>query len=103
MLKMWNGYPVKGLVTREGGAGKNSILTMKSGIVTRGVLYDIPRLKGVPYLEPGTRIYVEDLEAWEKKSGVKSEGRRCFAASVGTLDAQSEAGNMADQRRDGRL
>jgi kynurenine formamidase len=70
--KMWNGYPVAGLVTKEGGAGKSSILTMKNGIVTRGVLYDIPRLKGVPYLEPGTRIFVEDLEAWEKKSGVKA-------------------------------
>ena len=35
-----------------------------------GVLMDIPRLKGVPYLEPGTRIYVEDLEAWEKQAGV---------------------------------
>lgn len=41
--KMWNGYPVEGLVTKEGGAAKNSILTMKNGIVTRGVLYDIPR------------------------------------------------------------
>jgi hypothetical protein len=46
--KMWNGYPVAGLVTKEGGAGKASILTMKNGIVTRGVLYDIARLKGVP-------------------------------------------------------
>ncbi len=71
--KMWNGYPVAGLVTMEGGAAKNSILTMKSGIVTRGVLYDIPNLKGVPYLEPGTRIFIEDLEAWEKKAGVKAE------------------------------
>lgn len=69
--KMWNGYAVSGLVTKEGGAAKNSILTMKNGIVTRGVLYDIPRLKGVPYLEPGTRIFAEDLEAWEKKTGVK--------------------------------
>ena len=69
--KMWNGYPVSELVTKEGGAAKNSILTMKSGIVTRGVLYDIPKLKGVPYLEPGTRIFPEDLEAWEKKAGVK--------------------------------
>jgi kynurenine formamidase len=25
----------------------------------------------VPYLEPGTAIYVEDIEAWEKKAGVK--------------------------------
>lgn len=70
--KMWNGYPVAGLVTKEGGAAKNSILTMKNGIVTRAVLYDIPRLKGVPYLDPGARIFPEDLEAWEKKSGVKA-------------------------------
>lgn len=70
--KMWNGYPVSKLVTKEGGAAKNSILTMKNGIVTRAVLYDIPRLKGVPYLEPGVRIFPEDLEAWEKKTGVKA-------------------------------
>jgi kynurenine formamidase len=69
--KMWNGYS-RNLVTKEGGAAKVSILTMKSGILTRGVLYDIPRLKGVPYLEPGTRIFPEDLEAWEKMAGVKA-------------------------------
>lgn len=68
--KMWNGFS-RSLVTKEHGAAKSSILTMKSGIVTRGILYDIPKLKGVDYLEPGTRIFPEDLEAWEKKSGVK--------------------------------
>ena len=70
--KMWNGYAVDGVVTKDRGAARNSILTMKSGIVTRGVLYDMPKLKGVPYLEPGTRIFVEDLEAWERKAGVKA-------------------------------
>jgi kynurenine formamidase len=70
--KMWNGYPVSGLVTREGGAMRNSVLTMKGGIVTRAVLYDLPRLKGVPYLEPGTRIFPEDLEAWERRAGVRA-------------------------------
>jgi kynurenine formamidase len=70
--KMWNGYPVSEFVTKDGGARKNSVLTMKSGIVTRAVLYDIPKLKGVPYLEPGTRIFPEDLEAWEKRTGVKA-------------------------------
>src|SRR5262249_2770286 len=70
--KMWNGDSVADLVTMNGGAAKNSILTMKEGIVTRGVLYDIAKLKGVPYLEPGTRIFVEDLEAWEKKTGVRA-------------------------------
>lgn len=69
--KMWNGYPVTGNVTRETGAARNSVLNMKNGIVTRAVLYDIPRLKGVPYLEPGTRIFPEDLEAWEKRTGVR--------------------------------
>jgi kynurenine formamidase len=68
--KMWNGYS-RNLVTKQGGAAKVSIMTMKNGIVTRGVLYDIPKLKGVPYLDPGTRIFPEDLEAWEKMAGVK--------------------------------
>src|SRR3970040_1288559 len=69
--KMWNGYDTSVLVTKEKGAAKNSVLTMKSGIVTRAVLYDIARLKGVPYLAPGDRIFPEDLEAWEKKAGVR--------------------------------
>jgi len=45
--------------------------TIRNGVVTRGILVDIPRLKGLPYLEPGTPIYREDIEAWEKKIGVK--------------------------------
>lgn len=69
--KMWNGYPVDGNVSREKGALRGSVLNMKNGIVTRGVLYDMPRSKGVSYLEPGTRIFPEDLEAWEKKAGVR--------------------------------
>ena len=70
--KMWNGYPIADTVTMSGGASKNAVLTMKDGIITRGVLYDIPKLKGVPYLEPGTRITIADLEAWEDKTGVKA-------------------------------
>jgi kynurenine formamidase len=50
---------------------RNSVHNVKNGIFTRAILLDIPRLKGVPYLEPGTPIYVEDLEAAEKRAGVK--------------------------------
>ena len=39
--------------------------------MSRGILMDIPRLKGVDYLEPGTRIYPEDLDAWEKKAHLR--------------------------------
>ena len=90
--KMWNGYPVAGLVTLEGGAAKNSILTMKPGIVTRGVLYDMPRLKGVSYLEPGTRIFPEDLEAWEKKTGVRVGAGDAFLVRWGRWARRSKLG-----------
>jgi len=67
--KMYNGYS-KDVVT-ENGAAKNSIINFKNGIMTRGVLMDMARHKGVDYLEPGTPIYPEDLDAWEKKARVK--------------------------------
>ena len=90
--RMWNGYDVDGLVTMEGGAAKNSILTMKDGIVTRGVLYDIPRLKGVPWLEPGTRITVEDLEAWEERAGVRAGPGDAFLVRWGRWARQDALG-----------
>lgn len=67
--KMYNGYSQD--VVTEKGAANNSIINFKDGIITRGVLMDIARHKGVDYLEPGTRIYPEDLDAWEKKAHVR--------------------------------
>ena len=90
--KMWNGYDVDGLVTLEDGALKNSIMTVKDGLVTRGVLYDIPRLKGVPYLEPGTRITVEDLEAWEAQTGVAVGPGDAFLIRWGRWARQDDLG-----------
>ncbi len=101
--RMWNGYPVSDFVTMEEGAQKNAILTMKDGIVTRGVLYDIPRLKGVPYLEAGTRITVEDLEAWEDQTGVRVGpgdamllrwGRWARREAIGPFDTWAEAAGL---------
>ena len=66
----FNGY-ARDVVNTEKGCTKLGIENLKQGVVTRGVLLDIPRLKGVPYLEPGTAVYQEDVEAWEKKAGVK--------------------------------
>jgi kynurenine formamidase len=66
----YNGY-ARADVNTDKGCTKLGIQNLKNGIVTRGILIDIPRLRNLPYLEPGTAIYVEDLEAWEKKAGVK--------------------------------
>ena len=68
--RVFNGYPESEIRT-SAGCTKMGVETLKNGIVTRGILLDIPRLKGVPYLEPGTPVYVDDIEAWEKKAGVK--------------------------------
>jgi hypothetical protein len=67
----YNGYHPDEALVKRSGHPKNSIHNLKTGIFTRGVLLDIPRLKGVPYLEPGTPIYAEDLEAAAKMEGLK--------------------------------
>ena len=67
--KIYNGFPVDEVGPE--GCPQDSILVAKTGVMTRGVLMDIAKLKGVEYLEPGTPIYPEDLEAWEKQAGVK--------------------------------
>ncbi|HJO12357.1 MAG: cyclase family protein [Gammaproteobacteria bacterium] len=66
--KMYNDFS-RGDVDEEG-CQKLAITDVKEGIMTRGILLDIARLKGVDYLAPGTPIYVEDLEAWEERAGV---------------------------------
>ena len=67
---LFNGY-LKTEVNTEKGCVKLGIEHMKTGVLTRGIIIDIPRLKGLPYLESGVPIYSEDLDAWEKKTGVK--------------------------------
>jgi kynurenine formamidase len=66
--KMYNGFPVAGL--KADGAEKLGIENAHAGVFSRGVLVDMAWFKGVDSLEPGTAITIEDLEAWEKKTGV---------------------------------
>lgn len=70
----------------------------KQGVVTRGVLIDIPRLKGVEYLEPGTAIYVEDLEAWERQTGVRVGPGDVLLVRAGRWARREETGPWATGR-----
>lgn len=99
--RMYNGVRQES-VTEEG-ARKLAVTNFKNGIFTRGILMDIPRLKGVPYLEPGTAIYPEDLDAWEKKAGVKAgagdvifirTGRWARRAAKGPWDIANKAAGL---------
>jgi kynurenine formamidase len=97
----YNGYATADVNT-EKGCTKLGIQNFRNGYVTRGILIDIPRLKGVPYLEPGTPVFVEDIEAWEKKAGIKVSsgdalllrtGRWARRAKLGPWNiGQNEAG-----------
>jgi len=65
----YNGYSQAEINSR--GAEQLAVTAFKNGFVSRGILMDIPRLKGVKYLELSTPIYPADLDAWEKKAGIK--------------------------------
>lgn len=58
---LYNGFDFKTVVTPEGGCSKLAVTGITSGIVTRGLLLDIP----------GTRVRREDIDAWEKRTGLR--------------------------------
>ena len=53
------------------GATTLDIANYGNGLVGRGVLLDIPRLRGVKWLEPGEAVTRAELEACEKAQGVE--------------------------------
>ncbi len=64
---IFNGYPQN--LTADG-CEDLAIDRMGTSYVTRGVLVDIPLMRGVDWLDPSTPIYVSDLEEWEEFAGV---------------------------------
>lgn len=67
--RLYNGKSVKSVTTH--GPTVQDITAFAHGIVGRGVLLDIPRLRGVKWLELGEAIYADELEAAEKAQGVR--------------------------------
>jgi kynurenine formamidase len=57
------------MVTSEG-AAVDAIDVLKDGLVGRGVLLDVPCLRGVPWLEPGEHVFTGDLEGAERDQGL---------------------------------
>lgn len=64
----YNGFP---FTLTAAGCIESAADRMGPGYLTRGVLVDLPLMKGVKWLEPSTPIYVSDLEAWEAFAGVR--------------------------------
>ena len=65
---LYNGYPASAIT--DVGAGVLDSALYKDGIFARGVLIDIPWLRGLPYLDKNATISGHDLDEWAAKSGV---------------------------------
>ncbi|MBN1264671.1 MAG: cyclase family protein [Anaerolineales bacterium] len=67
--QLYGGRPAD-MVTCRGAQGLD-ITNYAHGIVSRGVLIDIPRLRGVKWLEPGEVVSSDEIEAAGKAVGVE--------------------------------
>jgi kynurenine formamidase len=69
-----------------------SIEVARDGIVGRGVLLDIPRLRGVPWLEPGEHVTAEDLTGAEAAQHVRVGQGDLLFVRVGHRQRRNELG-----------
>jgi kynurenine formamidase len=69
---LYNGFPVDDAVNSLG-ATVQTMDVAKNGIVGRGVLLDIPRLRGTKWVEPGDFVHADEIEAAERAQGVPLE------------------------------
>ncbi|WP_433273846.1 cyclase family protein [Pseudonocardia xinjiangensis] len=67
--KSYNGFDASEVRT-VGGSTRLSVHHASGGIITRGVLLDIPALLGLPWLEPGHAVSPDELKAAERRQGV---------------------------------
>ncbi len=66
---LWNGRSPE--VVKADGTEWGSIQNWSDGIVTRGVLLDVPKFRGEPYVPEGKPVTAEELEQVVKSQGVK--------------------------------
>jgi kynurenine formamidase len=65
---LYNGIPDTAITST--GASVLDSTQYQNGIFTRGVIVDIPWLRGLPYLDKNAYIAAHDLDEWETKTGV---------------------------------
>lgn len=88
--KMWNGYDAR--LVDSNGAQKNSIDKVKDRMVGRGVLLDVARYLGVPFLEDGMAITNDDLEATARAQGVEVRRGDFVIVRTGQMEQRLDSG-----------
>lgn len=90
--RMYNGFSAD-FVTSSG-ARRNAVDAAVERIVGRGVLLDLPRALGVPYLEPGRPIGSADLEA--ARAGLDIRRGDFVLVRTGAMVRVAERGEWGD-------
>jgi kynurenine formamidase len=99
--KLYNGYPIETVTAH--GALELGIHELRDGVVSRGILLDVPRARGVPYLEAGEPIFPEDLERAERDARLRVEpgdvllvrtGRWALREARGPWDTRTSAAGL---------
>src|SRR5262249_3317749 len=88
---LYNGKPAK-LVTTAQGATVGSIELAGGGIVSRGVLLDVPRVRGVQWLDSNDPVLPEDLDACEQSEHVRVEAGDIVFVRTGFPKRRAELG-----------
>ncbi len=89
--KMYNGRPAH-LVSTSMGATVESIDVVKDSIVTRGVLVDVPMVRGIDWIERGEGAMPEDIEAAEERCGFRVEEGDVLLIRTGQLKRRNVEG-----------
>ncbi|MCO1574358.1 cyclase family protein [Crossiella sp. SN42] len=92
----WDGQMYNGrshsLVDAATGSAWAAVTAAADGIITRGVLLDIAKVRDVPWLEPGQGVFPEDLEEAERRQGVRVRPGDAVLLRTGYGRLRHEAG-----------
>ena len=88
---MWNGADPMDVITFDG-AEWGSIEQWKEGIITRGVLLDVPKHRGEPYVTQESPVHGWELEDIAREQGVSMEPGDALVVYNGR-EKWNEAGN----------
>jgi kynurenine formamidase len=88
--QMYNGFPATDV--RSIGATRNSVMSCADGVVSRGVLLDIPLLRDRRWLEPGDVIAADELDAAAAAAGITVEPGDIVLVSTGRDARRREHG-----------
>ena len=89
--KLYNGRPAH-LISTSLGATVESIELAQDGIVTRGVLVDVPMVRGVDWVERGEGVMPDDILRAEERCGFKVEEGDVLLVRTGQLHRRGVEG-----------